>query len=43
MPTYEFIAVVRMIEDARNADRAESIVREILEQVSTDIESVTLT
>lgn len=40
MPAFEFLATVRMIEDARDVDRAESIVRETLEQVAYSIESV---
>jgi len=40
MPVFEFLCVVRVIEEARDVDRAESIVREMLEQITFDIESV---
>lgn len=40
METFEYLAVVRVITEARNAEKGMEIVREQLEQVSFDIESI---
>jgi hypothetical protein len=42
METFEFLCEVRVIVEARDEHRAESIVREELEGVAFEIESVTL-
>ena len=40
MEAFERICTIRMIEEARDSDRAESIMREVLEQVAYEVISV---
>lgn len=42
MPTFEYVATVRCIVDARGSDEGESIVREELEGACIEIESFRL-